>query len=468
MNPSRTHDLWAQEQAQLDRLRIERPTAFDDVGAFTPDDVLHQIGITALPSDLPLGYLRFYPEDFIVEEIDANGRLVNADFAPPSFDRTSNHQTLYAQMIKIGLDTLEAVERLTEALSVSPGDLGYAGLKDPRAVTAQWISLRGLSYEQAAAVRVPDILLTHFTVAKGKLYRGQLRGNRFTITIRTPQPPDPVVLAPQLEHLGRGMVNYYGVQRFGRRLLSHHFGRLICQGRFEQAIRDFLTATNASEKVYEAEVRRAVLDAYGQWDKVVQLLRAYPYTFIHELAVVDHLRAHPDDWPGALHAIPEQAKLWVYAYTSWLLNTTMSAYVQAAHPLPTHLPIPLSDASADIAPFKALLTQDSVPENFIDNLRPLPFIKAGERQLPTVVQPVFHGWRAVPSGLVVAFDLPTGAYATTLLSHLFGLDERIPAPAWVPIDRIDGKATLGTGTIAPLYSAAKESFDRYVTPKATV
>jgi tRNA pseudouridine13 synthase len=50
-----------------------------------------------------------------------------------------------------------------------------------------------------------------------KLRPGHLRGNRFRILIRDPDPAAAERLAPLLERLRRdGMPNYYGPQRFGR------------------------------------------------------------------------------------------------------------------------------------------------------------------------------------------------------------------------------------------------------------
>ncbi|MBI5467255.1 MAG: tRNA pseudouridine(13) synthase TruD [Candidatus Kerfeldbacteria bacterium] len=461
MEYHRSHEAWLAEQASIKRLRTEQPDQYERIGAFQHQDILRHIGITTIPDQLPTGYIRFRPEDFIVEEIDQAGTVATIEPASvPLIDHT-DHRTLYCQLIKIGIATPEALERLALALKIDRKQIGYAGLKDGGAVTSQNISLRGVPADQALALHVDNVILKNLRYGSGAVSTGELRGNRFTLTIRTPEPVVQSELDGHVRQISAGVLNYFGPQRFGSRWLSHFFGRTILQGQYNQTIKSFLTDTNASERKYVAAIREAVGQQYGDWAFATELYGQYPYTFQHELTVVRHLQQHPDDWVGALTAIQEQTRLWVYAYTSWLVNQTISDLVTNQQPLPNALPIPLSSQPADLAPYRGLLEQDQIPEHFITYLRPLPFIRPQTRYVQTRIQPVMHGALSIPAGVILSFDLPAGAYATTVLMNLFTIESGQPAPAWIKADDIDAKQLLGTGTVAEL----KRGWAQYFTTK---
>ncbi len=449
MNLYRTHEYWVSEQAKIDTIRRQHPEYYQHSGTFTHHDILQHIGITVILETLPPGYLRFRPEDFIVEEIDQQGQLASIELESPTLKDNVDQRTLFATMVKIGIGTPTALDRLAEAFGVQRTAIGFGGLKDAGALTAQRISLRGVSAERALQP-VEALFLKDLAYGSGAISNGQLGGNRFTLTIRTPEPVDEALFDQQFRALGNGVLNFFGTQRFGKRWLAHHFGRLICQGKYDEAVREFLTATNSSEREYMVTIRHAVDQHYGDWPTVKRYFMEFPYTFHNELAVVDFLLEAPDDWVGALTAISEQSKMWVYAYTSYLLNATMSAMIASGNPVPATLPIPSTPVDAELAPFKPLLEADGIHGNFIHHLRRLPFIRPGSRTFNTIIKPKIHGWKPIPQGVVVSFDLPPGAYATTVLINLFTLFSGQPSPSWVKPDELDPKALLGTGSVLPI------------------
>jgi tRNA(Glu) U13 pseudouridine synthase TruD len=233
----------------------------------------------------------------------------------------------------------------------------------------------------------------------------------------------------------------------------------VCQGKFQEAVELFITGINAVVRKYEGRIRLKAKDQLGDWQAIKILMAPYPYTFAFELVVLNHLINHPQDWAGALGSISEQVKMWVYAYMSYLLNLQLSTYSLSGQPPPPELPIPLSDDINDRQPFAEFLAQDSVSLDFPTALSPLPFIQRQHRTLHTLITPTVHTWKITPVGLVISFDLPTGAYATTALRNLFLLEVDEPAPAWVPTDAIDPKAILGTGTLEPLRQQFGSAFE---------
>lgn len=154
--------------------------------------------------DLPRvdGVLRQSPEDFVVEEIPA--------YAPSG---EGSHCFLHIQ--KTGMTTQDAIRRIAEALGVDRRAAGSAGLKDRHAVTTQWLSFEGIRPEDALALELADLKVLEAVPHEKKLKTGHLRGNRFVLQVRE-VPEDqraPIVAAAQ--KLDR-VPNYFGEQRFGR------------------------------------------------------------------------------------------------------------------------------------------------------------------------------------------------------------------------------------------------------------
>ncbi len=91
-------------------------------------------------------------------------------------------------------------------------------MKDARAVTRQTLSIFGTTEDALRAVQIPNLSILWATRHDNKLRLGHLSANRFVIKIRNVQPTDVVKLKPVIETLEkRGMPNYFGEQRFGRR-----------------------------------------------------------------------------------------------------------------------------------------------------------------------------------------------------------------------------------------------------------
>ncbi len=458
MDQHRSYQLWIKEQETMKELKAARPELFEYAGAFTHHDILQFIGITSIPPNLPDGYIRFRPEDFIVEEIDPQQHVHTIDLSSTTPVQQEDQRTLFCDMIKIGIATPAALDRVANAFHLEPRFIGSAGLKDAGAITCQRISIRGVTIEQAQATAIESIVLKNFSYGSGAIAPGQLGGNRFTLTIRTASPYNQQLLDEQVRELSKGVMNFYGTQRFGHRFLAHHFGRLLFQGHYETVVSDFLTSTNATERRFRSEIRGRVKACYGQWDEAEKIFAELPYTFQNELRAVRFLKDHPTDWIGAMMAIQDQTRMWIYSYTSWLTNMLLSTYALKKQPPPATIPIPMSPVATDMEPYRQWLEQDTIPNDFLQKLRPFAFLRPGSRQLQSVIVPNFHTAIAHDLGALLSFDLRPGAYATTVLINLFTLHSGQPAPSWVKDLPIDAPKILGTGSVDELRTTYEKFF----------
>ena len=151
------------------------------------------------------GVLRAEPEDFVVEE--------DLGFEP---DGAGHH--LLLKVRKREANTEWVARQLARGLGCQARDIGFAGLKDRRAVTTQWFSVpagkQGRELMSGFAGEGFEVLEVH---GHGrKLPRGALSGNRFTLRVRELTVPREE-LARRLQCIAsEGVPNYFGPQRFGR------------------------------------------------------------------------------------------------------------------------------------------------------------------------------------------------------------------------------------------------------------
>ncbi|MFP6870336.1 MAG: tRNA pseudouridine(13) synthase TruD [Nitrospinota bacterium] len=188
------------------------------------------------------GRLRVEPEDFLVDEIP---------LAPP--EGVGEH--LYVRVEKRRLSTLDAVRSIARILEVKESAVGYAGMKDARAVTRQWLSVQA----QGAAVerklgrlnKGGEKALRVLEVRRGraKLRRGALAGNRFDIRVRDVLPAAAGRARAVLEVLAaRGVPNAFGDQRFGALGTSAMVGGALALGEWGLAVDYLLGASGAASE----------------------------------------------------------------------------------------------------------------------------------------------------------------------------------------------------------------------------
>ncbi len=191
---------------------------------------------------------RTEPEDFRVDELHAGAvgppaaSPVSGDsaFDAPVLDGEGEH--LWLQVRKRLANTADVADALASAFGVPARAVGWAGLKDRRAVTTQWFSVltTGAKRVEAGAGAEALVAATNGGGALGegrwevlraarhsrKLRRGAHAGNRFTLVLRELEwraGGDAAALATLAalaervaELRAHGFPNRFGDQRFGR------------------------------------------------------------------------------------------------------------------------------------------------------------------------------------------------------------------------------------------------------------
>jgi len=149
------------------------------------------------------GTIRAVAADFVVEE-----RL---GFEP---DGGAAHFLVWVE--KQDANTLHVARELARAVDRPPQEVGFAGLKDRRAIARQWFSVPAVKgREPAAGTQGDGFRVLGAYPHSRKLRRGSLAANRFSLRVRD-LAGDTGALAVRLGQVQtQGFPNYFGSQRFG-------------------------------------------------------------------------------------------------------------------------------------------------------------------------------------------------------------------------------------------------------------
>ncbi|MEM7435908.1 MAG: tRNA pseudouridine(13) synthase TruD [Myxococcota bacterium] len=143
-------------------------------------------------------------DDFIVDEV-------------PAYRPSGEGDHVFCHLEKRDLTTRNALRQICDAIGADLDSAGWAGLKDRRAVTRQWVSLHGAEPERLAGLELDGIKILEVSRHGHKLRTGHLRGNRFRVRLRQIDAAGIARARQVLTQIEReGLPNYYGEQRFGR------------------------------------------------------------------------------------------------------------------------------------------------------------------------------------------------------------------------------------------------------------
>ncbi|RMD58361.1 tRNA pseudouridine(13) synthase TruD [Candidatus Woesearchaeota archaeon] len=150
--------------------------------------------------------IKHFPEDFVVDEVSSVVPFKEGAFS-------------YFILRKKNRSTFEALDMLSQAWRINRNSLGYAGLKDKRAITSQVCSIKGAFREFSNSF----VSVEFFGKGSRPVSLGDLEGNRFRITVRGVR---------ELPDIRPRFLNLFGSQRFsshnveiGRALIKRDFRR---------------------------------------------------------------------------------------------------------------------------------------------------------------------------------------------------------------------------------------------------
>lgn len=455
----------SKEEFEKERLFFEEerkrvPHLFERAPLIDDAETLKWIGIDSnIFGERPLGYIKLYPQDFIVEEIGLDKSLSTVNVEPLIKNISADGMTYYAELVKMGISSIAAEKKIAELLGIEEKNISHAGIKDNNALSSQRISIRGVSDAQKFQnIKEDNFFLKNIKKGKGVVNNGDLWGNRFIITIRLSELFSELEIKNIEEKINEikenGFWNFFYFQRFGTpRLLSHILGLLIRKGEYENVIKTFLTYPAKRELPYFKNIRNEIKNLWPDFETINEKIENFPYHFWIELKFVNHLIQNKDDFIGALKTVPEQIRLWVYAYDCYLFNLKLSELIREGE-VPVSLPIITSFNPNDWKPYQEYIETHSLklPGNFYQDF---PFIRVESRIWPTIQKIEIHNIKFFDKIAVFAFSLPKGSYATSFLMNFFTLTAGLPMPQNIPTEKNDAREKVNCGSLAPILERFK-------------
>lgn len=396
------------------------------------------------------GVIKQRAEDFFVQEI-------------PLYEASGEGEHVYAEFQKVGWTTIDLVNYVAKQLNIHPKDVGFAGMKDAKAITRQVLSIHGTTEEAVAALKIPHVQIMWARRHVNKLRLGHLAANRFAIKIRDVEPTAVLKLRPVLDILEkRGVPNYFGEQRFGRRDNNDKLGAALIRGDNVGVLRLLLGTPDPEVDDNATMQARQKFDARDNEGS----MKAWPRRCGLERRVLARLMKTKKP-NAAVRAIDEKLRrLWVSALQSRLFNDVCAKRINTIDRLmdgdlaykhengacfrveKAETEQPRADAF-EISPTGPLVGyRVTLPDGeplaieqgvFTESgLAPADFKQAGRERVkgarrPLRVKPtdveLASGVDEHGSHVTVAFTLPAGSFATVLLRELMKAPEPQEAPA---------------------------------------
>ncbi|HLF54594.1 MAG TPA: tRNA pseudouridine(13) synthase TruD [Candidatus Nanoarchaeia archaeon] len=255
--------------------------------------------------------LRQKPDDFIVEEI------------PSKEWKKSGKYAVYS-VSKVGMTTFAAEKVLATHCNVSFRKIGFAGLKDAHARTAQYFSIEtdkpdcGNFKEQHVNSELVGFL-------DEQLRTGDLKGNKFIITVR-----DLKKFKLDKEQVEQGVPNYFDSQRFGSlKGVKGFIAKDVLKGDYESAVKKIITATTRHQKAKIRATRRFISSNWGNWPACLDQVEKAGLQRTVEGNVVSHLSEFPTDFKSAFKKTFKGIReIFFSAYQSYIWNECIKRVVR--------------------------------------------------------------------------------------------------------------------------------------------
>lgn len=163
---------------------------------------------------MELAYLQTRPEQTALLKAACADFVVKENLG---YEMSGDGEFVAVKVRKTDCNTLFVGEKLAQFVGISERNMGYAGLKDRKAVTEQWFCLQmpGQPTPDFSQFQLEGVEILEVTRHNRKIRTGSLDGNHFEILLRGAKETDE--LKVRLENLKKfGFPNYFTEQRFGR------------------------------------------------------------------------------------------------------------------------------------------------------------------------------------------------------------------------------------------------------------
>lgn len=312
----------------------------------------------------------------------------------------------YWKLKKIEMTTMDAIMSIARFLKFKEKYIGFAGTKDKKAITEQFISIRGRKKEDLVGFKNKSCSLEFVGYGDAQLSLGDLLGNEFAITVRDLETNDIGRAISKLNNNNNlnedrnnnekncdnsknnnnfKFINYFGEQRFS--IKNTIIGKLLLKKKYKEALMEFSETGN------------------------------------YEIIALDYLKEMPNDYVGALKKIPKTVLImYIHAYQSLLWNEYAPLIEEDEIPLLGFGTVLNEKESLVIDPI--VKREEISLRDFINNSFPELSLDGSSRvkSISTKIEYKIDTdeLNKEKKKMIIKFFLPKGCYATELCKQLFG------------------------------------------------
>lgn len=336
-----------------------------------------------LAGPVPTGTFKNVHADFVVHEI--------LGFAPEPIEKGQHH---WLHIEKAGVNTAQVAKNIARYLDIPVRNISFSGMKDRFGITRQWFSvelpaLAEPDWQECIQTSFADgqVTLLEHVRSHRKLRRGVHKANSFNIVLR--DISDMALVEERLALVAKSVANYFGEQRFG-----------IDRQNLPQAIDMF-----AGKRIKNRDLRGILLSSARSW-----LFNQYLCARIaqHGAALI----------PGDVFILTGSHSFFTAEeITPELEQRVAEGDVAVSGPLFGDGEVLATGQSAEF--------ERNVLANWPKLQDGLRKARLQQERRPLFIQPAEFSWQQLDAtSLQLAFTLPTGSFATTVLAELGDFNSR--------------------------------------------
>lgn len=250
------------------------------------------------------------PEDFYVKEIKDLNLKDKGEFA-------------FFLLRKKDMTTIDAIRHISRRFNIPLKNISFAGLKDKKAITEQYISIKGLKsevVERLGNYQAENLSLRFLGFSDKGTELGEIEGNYFEITVRGITRRHRAVFSYMKDLVSEfGCENYFGEQRFGSVKHAKEFViKHLLKHDYEEAMKEYLTSLK------NKRLKKMLIKAWRDWERFLELM---PKGSTPETEVIQALK-RGESFKNAFMVLPKNVRLmFAFAYQSYLWNRYLHTFI---------------------------------------------------------------------------------------------------------------------------------------------